>query len=101
MASYNELKSLMGDSALKNRTAVACIVAAEAIRNEDAGTANHANRLIWAKQAFANPVGAASEMLMAMLAANKDLDASVIQGASDAAIQTKVDAAVDVFADGS
>lgn len=101
MASYTELRELFGDATMKNKVAVACVVAAEAIRNEDAGTANHASRLVWAKKAFGNPNGVADEMLMALLAAYKDASVATITGATDAAIQTKVDAAVDVFADGT
>jgi len=101
MATYNELRGLFNSSDLKNRVSVACIVAAETIRGEDVGTTNHTNRLAWAKQAFSNPNGMATQMLMALLAANKDAAVAAIEGASDAALQTKVDAAVDLFADGS
>lgn len=101
MATYAEIRDLFTDSSLRNKVSVACIVAAEAIRNEDAGTTNHANRLIWAKEAFSNPLTTSEEMLMALLAANKDETVATIQGASDAAIQARVNAAVDVFADGS
>ena len=101
MATYDELRTLFGDDPLRNKIEVAVIVAAEAIRGEDANTPNHDNRLVWAKQAFDNPQGAATKMLMALLAANKDATVAQIQSATDEAIQTKVDAAVDVFADGS
>lgn len=101
MATYAELFDLRADSALRNRIAVACVVAAEAIRSEDAATANHANRLLWAKAVFANPVGEAERMLWAVLAANKALSEAQIKGASDAAVQTAVNAAVNVFATGA
>jgi len=101
MATYIELRGLYGNGDLENKVEVACIVAAESIRNEDAGTTNHANRLVWAKSAFSNPNTVAVQMLMALLAANKDLTVAQIEGASDAAIQTAVDNAVDIFADGS
>ena len=101
MASYLELRSLFGNGELRNKLDVAIVIAAEAIRNEDVGTTNHANRLTWAKAAFNNPRSKADEMLMALLAANKDLTVAQIEEATDSAIQTRVDAAVDVFADGS
>jgi hypothetical protein len=44
MASYLELLGLFGNNDLLVKTEVACIVAAETIRGEDIGTANHANR---------------------------------------------------------
>ena len=101
MATYTELRGLFNSSDLKNRASVACIVAAETIRGEDGGVTNHANRLLWAKQAFGNPNTAADKMLMALLAANKSAEVAAIEGVSDADLQTKVDAAVDLFADGS
>jgi len=100
MASYAELYSLRSDSALKNRVNVAVIVAAEAIRSEDGATPNHANRLVWAAAVFAAPSAEADRMFMAILAANKDATVAQIQSATDAAIQTKVDATVDLFATG-
>ena len=101
MATYVELRALFSEDSLRNKIEVACIVAAEIIRVEDPGTANHINRLVWAKHAFDDPRSAAEKMLMALLAANKDLSVAAITSATDAAVQTKVDNAVDVFADGS
>ncbi len=101
MADYAALRLLFTDNDLRNRIDVAIIVEAEAIRGEDAGTENHANRLAWAKAAFANPRGKSDEMLMALLAANKDATVNAIQDAGDEALQAKVSAAVNVFADGS
>lgn len=100
MATYTELYGLRNDSALRNRVMVACIVAGEAIMAEDVGTPNHANRLTWAASVFASPVAEANRMFMAVLAANKDATVEQVQGASDEAIQTHVDAHVDLFAVG-
>jgi hypothetical protein len=101
MATYMELRVLFNDSDLQDRVEVSCIVAAETIRTEDGGTTNHANRLAWAKGAFEHPRGVRNEMLMALLAANKDATVAAIQGVTDSALQTQLDAAIDVFADGS
>jgi len=101
MATYIELRQLFGQGDLLNKIEVACVIAAEAVRTEDAGTTNHANRLIWAKRTFSSPRGVAEQMMMAILAANNALSVAQITGSSDSAIQTKVDAAVDLFADGS
>jgi hypothetical protein len=101
MAAYQDLYNLFNNASLRNKMAVAVIVAAEKIRTEDAGTTNHAARLTWAKAAFQNPEAAAVSMLKAILAANNTLTVEQITDATDAAIQTKVDAAVDVFADGA
>ena len=100
MATYNEIYSLHTQSELKNRVTVACIVAAEGIMAEDGGTANHANRLIWASSVFANPKTEAERMYWAVLAANNVADVDVIIGATDAAIQNNVDNHVDLFATG-
>lgn len=100
MATYIEIKGLFGGTALKDRVAVACIIAAETIRNEDVGITNHANRLLWAKSAFSSPSNVSSKMLMALLAINKDLTVEQIQNASDSAIQSGVESAINLFATG-
>lgn len=100
MATYEELFKLRNASALKNRVAVAVAIAAEKIRIEDSGTANHVNRLIWAKQAMENPERVGEQVYFAILAANKDATVAQITSATDAAIQSNVDAAVDLFAQG-
>ncbi len=101
MATYEELYGLRNDSALKNRVTTACIMAAETVMNELVTVDNHANRLLWAIAVFANPSGEANRMFMAILAANGAADVSLIQAATDAAIQTNVDDHIDLFADGS
>jgi hypothetical protein len=101
MATYEQLRSLFGNSILRNRMEVACVLAAEEIRTEDAETGNHTNRIQWAKATFAAPRAAATEMITAVVAANATLSAEAIAGATDAQIQAQVDAAVDIFADGS
>lgn len=100
MATYLELYDLRTNSALRNRIAIACMVAAEAIRVENVAVTNHANRMIWAKAVFSNPDQAAERMLMALLAQNNALSVATITGATDAQIQTIVASAVDVFATG-
>jgi hypothetical protein len=105
MATYLELYGLLsgGDdhTTLLNRVTIACIVAAETIRGENIGTANHDNRFIWAKEAFQDPTGKAREMLPFLLATNKDTAVASIISATDAVIQTAVDTSINVFADGT
>ena len=102
MATYDELSALLGSGAdhdtLVNRIEVACIVAAEAIRTDASSPTNQAQRLVWANEAFKTPRAKATEMLPALLAANAGSPVADITGASDAVIQTAVDAAVNVFA---
>lgn len=77
------------------------MVAAEAVRTEDPGTANHANRLKWAKRVLNDHVDAGADMLKAVVAANASATLAQITGASDATIQAAVNAAIDIFADGT
>jgi uncharacterized protein (DUF2132 family) len=101
MATYLELRQLYGHGELLNRIEVACIVAAESIRTESDATTNHANRLKWARATFAATRQAAEKMLMALLAANKALTVAQLIAVADAALQTAVDNAVNIFADGT
>ena len=101
MATYNELRQLYSHSDLTNRIEVAVIVAAEKIRTEASDTANHANRLIWAKGTFSSTRRAAEQMLMALLAANRASTTAALIAVTDADLQVAVDAAVNIFADGS
>lgn len=101
MATYLELYALQSNDALRNKIRVAVIIAAETIRTEDGGTANHANRTVWAADVFANPTREADRMRWAVLASNKDNATSAILSATDAQIQTAVDDAVDLFATGA
>ena len=101
MATYTELYGLHNDSALKNRVTVACIVAAEVVMDEAPATANHANRLTWAASVLASPQAEATRMYWALLAANKDMTVENIQQATDAQIQSQVEAHIDLFATGS
>lgn len=101
MATYLELRSLYGHGDLLNRIEVACIVAAETIRTEADSVTNHANRLKWAKATYSAPRPAAEKMLMSLLAANKALTVAQLTSVSDASIQTAVDAAANIFADGT
>lgn len=101
MATYAELLTIASTSsgeALRNRIRVGVVVAADVIRAEAPGTANHANRLIWARQALNNPDAEAQRMLWAVLAQNRAFTVAQITGADDATVQTAVNAAVDLLA---
>ena len=100
MATYLELVEASANGPLRQKISVACVVAAEAIRVEDALTANHAARLNWAKAVYKSPGDAADQMMWPVLAQNKAATLVQITGASDASIQTAVDAAIGVFTGG-
>ena len=97
MASYEEIRTLFNDSALRNRTATAVIIAANGILGETAPV--DVARKAWANKAFSNPESEAKRVLMAVLAANNGATVPQIQGASDSALQTNVDNAIDLFID--
>lgn len=101
MATYAELIQASQDSGLRDKIKSAIGVAAETIRTESGATGNHANRLIWAKQAFNSPASKVDEMTWCAVIQNRAATLAQITGASDASIQTAVNAAVDVFATGS
>lgn len=100
MATLAELSGFLNDPSLTSKCNAACLVAAAAIINEDAGTANHANRLLWAKKVFQDPVGQGTLMLRAVLALNSTATTAQITGAADATIQSAVNTAVNVVATG-
>lgn len=99
MATYAELYTeATTNTALQNRVAVACVVAAEAIRTEAGTVSYHDGRLRWAARVLVSPQTEAARMLWAVLAANAGLTVAQIQAATDAALQTAVNNAVNLFA---
>ena len=103
MASYSELLDIATTgvgSALRDKIKVAVLVSCDKIRLENSGTTNHANRLLWAKATVENPGAAADKMLWAVLAQNRSFTSIQITDATDAAVQTAVDNAVDLLAQG-
>ncbi len=101
MATYQEIFDLRNNQVLLDKVTVAIIVAADVVFAEAGGTANHANRLLWAREASIVPRGMAGVFMSAVLAANKAATVTNIINAADAVIQTNVDATVDDFADGT
>lgn len=102
MATYAELYDLQANSALANKIAVALLIAAETVRNEVPGNfPNHANRLLWAKQVALDPQKYIRPFLNAALAQNASLTTGQITSATDSALQTAVNAVIDIFATGA
>ena len=99
MATYAELLNLANtNDALKQKIKVAVIVACDVIRAEAEATPQHAARLTWARATLANPDTAAAQMVLAVLAQNRELTVAQITGAADADVQTAVNAAVNLLA---
>ena len=97
MATYLELKVLTQDIALRDKVEIAVDVKAAAILDDGAATTAEVD---WASEAIMNPSLRAVEILNYVLAVNKGLSVEAIQGASDAAIQSNVDTAVDAIISG-
>jgi len=91
MATYAELYDLRNNSELRNKIAVAVVVAAQA---KLAGTPSAAEAG-WARGVIRSPGSTADAAINLVLAANKTAEVSAITGATDAAIQSNVDAIVD------
>jgi hypothetical protein len=94
MATYDELLTASANDALRQRILVACVITANTIILEAPATANHAARLAWARATIADPNAARNQVLWSALAQNKAATLAQITGASDASLQTAVDAAV-------
>jgi hypothetical protein len=97
MATYQEMHDLTHNTALLNRVMAAVAVLAEAIRGEAPATANHAERMRWAQQALRNVDGTARSLMWIVIAQNRAATAAQIEGASDAAVQTAVNSAVELL----
>lgn len=98
MATYLELKSLAKDSDLQDKTEVAVWIWAEEIITESPSTTEHAKRVTLARRIFSNPYRFMQDVLPALLAANKAVAVAGITGATDAVVQSAVDAVLDVWA---
>lgn len=97
MATYSELHDLFNDSTLLDKVEAAVVIAAQGIIG--GAETNQAQRDKWAEQALSNTRDTAEKMLPAIVAANKGITADQIKNAADSAIQTNVDATVNLFAD--
>lgn len=101
MATYTELYEIANNNTLLDKFTAAVAIQAEVIRNESDQTANHANRLLWAKDAFSNPRAMAEKMTWPILAQNANATKAQILAATDGAILTAVANAINVFATGA
>jgi len=93
MATYLELFGLASNSDLQDRCTVAIVKAAQA---KLSGTPS-ANEAAWAASVIASPRAAGVRVLNVVLAANSASTTTQITGATDAAIQSNVDAVIDAL----
>jgi len=97
MASYTDLFGLRSNSVLINRIAVAVTIKAQVYVDT---TPTDADQLTWASRVLTSPRPEAEKLLHYLVAADNTATISQITGASDAAIQTRVDDAVDALVAG-
>jgi len=81
---------------LKARCAAATAKAALDVLNEDPGTTNHANRLVWAKEALVNADTVAERMFWGIL--QNATIAAAGDEATDNDVQFVVNSLIDTFA---
>jgi hypothetical protein len=105
MATYTELRSLFGDGDIIQKIEVAISIAAQTVAagNDDAApfdqTAGaHDLRVKWAAGAITDTAAEAKRMVKLVLAANAGSTVTQIKNASDAIIQSNVNASVDAIA---
>lgn len=94
----------LGESGtLRAKFIAACLKAAYDIVNEDGGTANHANRLIWANAVLLGTKAAVEEKSLEhiryAMASNATLQAAG-EAATDNDVQYIVNSQIDTFATG-
>jgi len=95
MASYDELRSAFSSDQLRSRLQVAVCIKAYNVLQEPTPSVE---RKAWAVSAlFANTLAEADRMLRYLLAANKDMEISLIENADAPLIQPQIDSAVDAM----
>ena len=97
MATYAELATIRQDP-LWNDLLDKIVVATTIKATEVIDSATPAATLLeWAKQAIAKPLNAANDIAFYVVAANQAATLAQILSASDAAIQTNIDTAIDAI----
>jgi len=96
---YNTLVADVGNHILWRQAFVAALKSAADIRNEDAGTDNHANRMVWAQSVEQDPKAMVMEMRYRIME-NATIQAAPTE-ATDNDVQFVVSSLIDDFATGS
>ena len=86
---------------LPKRVCAACWKAASDVLNEDAGTTNHANRVVWAKAVLQENVGGTMVKRLTVDCAQNASIAAAAEAATDNDIQFVVNSRVNYYADGA
>ena len=100
MATYSELSTIRADArwgAYYDRVQEAVKISANSILNRQGGNPNQPN-ISWAQRALENPGSVTEELVNYIIAEDSAETIDTILTVSDADMQTKVDAGVDVLA---
>lgn len=95
MATYDEIVDLLSDGPLRRKVAVSLMISAHGVLS---GTPD-ANDRAFAKRVFEDPMGASKAAFRYLLAADNALTVAQIQGATDAALQARMNEAFPILAD--
>ncbi len=98
MASYEELYGERQNASLKKKITIALVISANEIISEAGSIPGHALRFTWAKEVIANPTIVAGQVLLILLAKNKDSSIATIQNATDTIVQSAVDSVINLLA---
>lgn len=96
MATFAELVTASANATLVEKIKIATLIAADNVRIEGAGVADHQARTRWAAKVFSDPTTESTKMIWPVLIQNRAFTLNQITGASDASVQSAVDAAVTV-----
>jgi len=96
LATYLELYALRYSDELKKRVTAAVAIAAQQVLAEDSGTANHANRVIWANEALTD-AQLMTEKIMWRVLGNATIAASGL-ASTDGDLQFVVNSLIDFVA---
>jgi len=100
MTLYDDIYALRGSANISNRVCVALIKASQDIYDEDPATTNHANRVIWANATITTDGSAEAQRFMWAVLADTTVRTAG-EAATDAQIQSAVDANIDKYATGA
>ena len=101
MATFAELVTASANATVVEKIKIATLVAADNIRLEAAGVADHQARVKWAAKVFTDPDTEATRMVWPVLIQNRTATLAQTTGASDATVQSAVNAAVSVVIAGA
>lgn len=99
MATYAELRGLIGDDVYQKKIEAACVDAAYLVLAEADTTALHAVRVKLAFKIIEEPIRFGAYFARVILLKNKAATAAQITGATDAAALTEVQAVYNEFAE--